>query len=156
QRLADSPACLVAAKHGPDLEVERLLSRQSRGVGVKPILELNTRHALVRAIASAQKDSRETDVNDLSTLLFEQARILDGEVPDDPSAFVERLMRVVAGGLAIKDPPNRRVMDEVTKDLLSGGYFFSIRHSGPFETGKNFKPPVLAARVLPNLQIDRQ
>jgi molecular chaperone HtpG len=100
QRLADSPACLVAAKHGPDLEIERLLARQSRGVGVKPILELNTRHALVRAIASAQKDSRETDVNDLSTLLFEQARILDGEVPEDPSAFVARLNRLVTRGLA--------------------------------------------------------
>jgi molecular chaperone HtpG len=99
QRLADSPACLVAAKHGPDLEIERLLARQSRGVGVKPILELNTRHALVRAIASAQKDSRETDVNDLSTLLFEQARILDGEVPEDPSAFVARLNRLVTRGL---------------------------------------------------------
>jgi molecular chaperone HtpG len=99
QRLADSPACLVAAKHGPDLEVERLLARQSRGVGVKPILELNTRHALVRAIAGAQKDSRETDVNHLSMLLFEQARILDGEVPEDPSAFVARLNRLVTRGL---------------------------------------------------------
>jgi molecular chaperone HtpG len=99
QRLADSPACLVAAKHGPDLEIERLLARQSRGVGVKPILELNTRHALVRAIASAQKDSRETEVDDLSTLLFEQARILDGEVPEDASAFVARLNRLVTRGL---------------------------------------------------------
>jgi molecular chaperone HtpG len=99
QRLADSPACLVAAKHGPDLEIERLLARQSRGVGVKPILELNTRHALVRAIGSAHKDSRETDVNDLSMLLFEQARILDGEVPEDPSTFVARLNRLVTRGL---------------------------------------------------------
>ena len=69
QRLADSPACLVAAKHGPDLEFERLLARQNRGVGTKPILELNMRHALVRAIAGAQKEAREADVNDLSVLL---------------------------------------------------------------------------------------
>ena len=55
QRLADSPACLVAAKHGPDLEIERLLARQGRGVGAKPILELNIRHALVKAIAAAVK-----------------------------------------------------------------------------------------------------
>ena len=47
QRLADSPACLVAAQHGPDLEIERLLARQNRGVGTKPILELNMRHAIV-------------------------------------------------------------------------------------------------------------
>src|SRR5947209_3510378 len=55
-RLADSPACLVAAKHGPDLEIERLLSRQSRGVGAKPILELNMKHALVTATGSAEKN----------------------------------------------------------------------------------------------------
>jgi molecular chaperone HtpG len=99
QRLADSPACLVAAMHGPDLEIERLLARQSRGVGAKPILELNLRHALVKAIAGAHKDSREADVNDLSALLFEQAQILDGEVPDDPAAFAARLNRLVIRGL---------------------------------------------------------
>ena len=55
QRLADSPACLVAAGHGPDLEIERLLARQDRGAGAKPILELNIRHALVKAIANARR-----------------------------------------------------------------------------------------------------
>jgi molecular chaperone HtpG len=100
QRLADSPACLVAGKHGPDLEVERLLARQNRGVGIKPILELNMRHAIVGAVASAQKDGREADVNDLAALLFEQAQILDGTVPDDPAAFAARLNRLVMRGLA--------------------------------------------------------
>ena len=99
QRLAESPACLVAAKHGPDLEIERLLARQNRGSATKPILELNMRHAVVRAIAAAQKDAREADVNDLSALLFEQAQILDGEVPDDPAAFAARLNRLVVRGL---------------------------------------------------------
>ena len=42
-RLTDSPACLVAGSQGPDLEIERLLSRQNRGIGTKPILELNMR-----------------------------------------------------------------------------------------------------------------
>src|SRR4051812_5592767 len=98
-RLADSPACLVASKTGPDLEIERLLSRQSRGVGAKPILELNMRHALVKAIGSAQKSERGEDVSDLSSLLFEQAQILDGEVPDDPAAFAARINRLVVRGL---------------------------------------------------------
>src|SRR5262249_54280984 len=84
QRLADSPACLVAAKHGPDLEVERLFARQKHGPITKPVLELNLRHALVKAIAGAQKLAREADVSDLSQLLFEQAQILDGELPQDP------------------------------------------------------------------------
>jgi molecular chaperone HtpG len=98
-RLADSPACLVAAKSGPDLEIERLMSRQNRGVGAKPILELNMKHPLVKAIGSAQKGEREADVSDLSSLLFEQAQILDGAVPDDPAAFAARLNRLVVRGL---------------------------------------------------------
>ena len=98
QRLADSPACLVASKSGPDLEIERLLSRQNRGVGAKPILELNMKHALVKALGARQKASHDSDVSDLSALLFEQAQILDGEVPDDPAAFAARLNRLVVGG----------------------------------------------------------
>ena len=46
-------------------------------------------------------------------------------------------------------------MDEAT-DLLSGGYCFSIRHSGPFVVGEDFEAPEPAARVLPNLQTDPQ
>src|SRR6185295_2461193 len=66
QRLADSPACLVASKSGPDLEIERLLARQSRGVGAKPILELNMKHALVKALARAKGEAHDADVSDLS------------------------------------------------------------------------------------------
>ena len=100
QRLADSPACLVAARHGPDLEFERLLARQGRGAGAKPILEINLHHALVKAIAQALKASRQDDAGDLSALLFEQAQILDGETPEDPAAFVARLNRLVMRGFA--------------------------------------------------------
>jgi molecular chaperone HtpG len=98
-RLADSPACLVASQSGPDLEIERLLSRQNRGSGSKPILELNMKHALVKAVGHAQQAKNESDVNDLSSLLFEQAQILDGEVPEDPAAFAARVNRLVARGL---------------------------------------------------------
>src|ERR1041385_6699635 len=98
-RLADSPACLVASQAGPGLEIERLLSRQNRGTGAKPILELNMKHALVKAVGSAQQAKNEGDVNDLSSLLFEQAQILDGEVPDDTADFAARINRLVARGL---------------------------------------------------------
>ena len=99
QRLTDSAACLVAEGRGPDRELERLLAMQERGTGAKPILEINTRHALVRAIADAKLGSRDADVADLSELLLDQARILDGEVPDDPAAFATRLNRLVVRGL---------------------------------------------------------
>jgi molecular chaperone HtpG len=100
QRLTDSAACLVAGGSGPDRELERLLARQNRGVGAKPILEINTRHPLVKAISDAKLGAREADVADISELLFDQALILDGEVPVDPAAFAKRVNRLVARGLA--------------------------------------------------------
>jgi molecular chaperone HtpG len=99
QRLTDSAACLVAGGSGPDRELERLLARQSRGLGAKPILEINTRHPLVKAISDAKLGSRDADVADLAELLFDQAQILDGEVPADPAAFAKRLNRLVVRGL---------------------------------------------------------
>src|SRR5262249_16293029 len=59
QRLTDSAACLVATAQGRDRELERLLARQNRGGGPKPILELNMEHELVRAMASARAEKRE-------------------------------------------------------------------------------------------------
>ena len=99
QRLTESASCLVAEGNGPDRELERLLARQDRGSGVKPILEINMRHTLVRAIADAKSGGRETDVADLAELLFDQARILDGDVPNDPAAFVARINRLAVRGL---------------------------------------------------------
>jgi molecular chaperone HtpG len=95
QRLTASASCLVAGSHGPDRELERLLARQNRGVGTKPILEINLRHPLVTAIPKAG-----TDAADLSFLLLEQAQILDGELPEDPAAFANRLNRLVVGGFS--------------------------------------------------------
>ncbi len=99
QRLTDSAACLVAGGHGPDRELERLLARHNRAGGAKPILELNMRHALVKALARAKGEEREADIADLAALLFDEARILDGEVPDDPAAFTARLNRLIMRGL---------------------------------------------------------
>jgi molecular chaperone HtpG len=97
-RLTTSASCLVAGSHGPDRELERILSQQARGVRTKPILEINLRHPLVAAIAKAQADPKAAD--DLSLLLLEQAQILDGELPEDPAAFAARLNRLVLQGIA--------------------------------------------------------
>jgi molecular chaperone HtpG len=94
QRLTTSASCLVAGSHGPDRELERLLARQNRGAGSKPILEINMRHPLVAAI-SGSTDS----ASDLSFLLLEQAQILDGELPEDPAAFANRLNQLVLRGV---------------------------------------------------------
>jgi molecular chaperone HtpG len=96
-RLTSSASCLVAGSHGPDRELERILSQQARGIRSKPILEINLRHPLVAAIAKAGKEAKTAD--DLSLLLLEQAQILDGELPEDPAAFAARLNRLVLQGV---------------------------------------------------------
>jgi len=100
QRLTDSAACLVAAAGGRDRELERLLARQERGIGAKPVLELNMRHEIVKALARSIGEKKESDVADLSALLLAQAQILDGEVPRDPAAFARRLNDLILRGLA--------------------------------------------------------
>jgi molecular chaperone HtpG len=99
QRLTESAACLVAGAQGRDRELERLLARQNRGSGAKPILELNMGHDLVRAVGAAQKAGQEDDVRDLSSLLLDQAHLLDGEIPADPAAFARKLNAFVLRGL---------------------------------------------------------
>ncbi len=93
QRLTTSASCLVAGKHGPDRELERLLARQNRGVGTKPVLEINLRHPLVAALPQAGANAA-----DLSFLLLEEAQILDGELPEDPAAFASRINRLAMSG----------------------------------------------------------
>jgi molecular chaperone HtpG len=97
-RLTTSASCLVAGTHGPDRELERMLSQQNRGSRTKPILEINLQHPLVAALAKAEAGSATT--NDLSLLLLEQAHILDGELPEDPAAFAARLNRLVLQGIS--------------------------------------------------------
>jgi molecular chaperone HtpG len=95
QRLTTSASCLVAGGDGRDRALERLLAQQNRGPVTKPILEINMRHPLVTAIATARDAQK-----DLSFLLLEQAQILDGELPEDPAGFASRLNQLVLRGIA--------------------------------------------------------
>jgi molecular chaperone HtpG len=98
-RLTDSAVCLVAPDFGPDRQLEKLLT----GVGrlksaAKPVLEINPRHQLITALA-ALNDDEGSFKEDAARLLFDEARVLDGEAPDDPRSFSERLARVITRGL---------------------------------------------------------
>ncbi|MFB9269026.1 molecular chaperone HtpG [Bradyrhizobium erythrophlei] len=95
QRLTSSASCLVAGGDARDRALERLLAQQNRGAVTKPILEINLRHPLVAAVATDTAQAK-----DLSFLLFEQAQILDGEMPEDPAAFASRLNGLVLRGVA--------------------------------------------------------
>ncbi|RZF63046.1 molecular chaperone HtpG [Sphingomonas populi] len=98
-RLTESAACLVAPEHGMDRQLEKLLAGAGRlDAAAKPVLEINPRHALVERLSAA--DAGDADVRaDAAHLLFDEARIADGELPVDPRAFSARLMRVLQRGM---------------------------------------------------------
>jgi molecular chaperone HtpG len=98
-RLTDSAVCLVAPDSGPDRGLEKILASAGRlPSAAKPILEVNPGHELVAALA-ALGDSDRAFKEDAAHLLFDEARVLDGERPADARLFSDRLARVLGRGL---------------------------------------------------------
>ncbi|MGC2591653.1 MAG: molecular chaperone HtpG [Xanthobacteraceae bacterium] len=98
-RLIDSAVCLVAPDSGPDRALERILAGAGRlSSASKPILEVNPRHELITALAGLGEGDREFK-EDAAHLLFDEARLRDGERPGDAKAFSDRLARVLGRGL---------------------------------------------------------
>jgi molecular chaperone HtpG len=98
-RLTESAVCLVAPEHGPDRQLEKILQGAGRlDAAAKPVLEINPDHDLIRAIAGTSVDDAAFR-EDAVQLLLDQARILDGEKPENPRAFAERLARVLGRAL---------------------------------------------------------
>jgi len=94
-RLTDSAVCLIAPDRGPDRALEKILADAGRlGPASKPILEVNPRHRLVVALAALGEGERALK-EDAAHLLFDEARVLEGDRPEDPRAFSERLARVL-------------------------------------------------------------
>ncbi len=98
-RLTESAACLVAPEHGMDRQMEKLLAGAGRlDIATRPVLEINPRHALITALSEVGEEQSALR-EDAARLLFDEARIADGELPVDPRAFSARLGRVLQRGL---------------------------------------------------------
>ena len=85
-RLVDSPACLVTGEGELSPQLIRMLQQAGQAVPEsKPILEINPEHPLVRKLEnSAQFD-------DLANVIFDQAVIAEGGLPDDPAEYIKRI-----------------------------------------------------------------
>jgi molecular chaperone HtpG len=96
-RLRESPACLVAADFGLDRQLSRLLSGRDGGPPiVKPVLEINPRHAVIAALAKKSEAAESKETEDGCFTLLDLARIADGEPPVDAAAFAKRLYALLA------------------------------------------------------------
>ena len=95
-RLVDSAVVLASGEHGPDLQMQRLLRRAGRAFGAdRPVLEINPRHALIRALG--ERLASGASITEEAQTLLDLARIQDGDTPRDPVAFARKVAAVLAG-----------------------------------------------------------
>ncbi len=93
KRLEDSPVCFVVPDGQTDMHAENIMKiHQNYDPQSKRILELNPKHPLIKSLAE-RGDAVEEDA---IWMLYDQARILQGELPKDPTAFTKRLNKVMA------------------------------------------------------------
>jgi molecular chaperone HtpG len=94
-RLTDSPSCLALSDYEMAPHLARLLREAGQEMPEsKPTLEINPQHALLKRV---EAEADEAKAKDLATLLLEQAEIAAGAQLPDPSAFVQRMNRVLLG-----------------------------------------------------------
>jgi molecular chaperone HtpG len=100
-RLTDSVACLVAPEFGPDRQLEKMLASHGRmSERTKPILEVNANHPLIASLARRLPvEADKSLVEDSAWLVFDEARLLEGEALSDAPAFAARLRRVMEKAL---------------------------------------------------------
>ncbi|WP_419729549.1 molecular chaperone HtpG [Lichenicola sp.] len=99
-RLVQSAVVLAASQSGPDLQLQRLMRRSGQKMpSSAPILEINPHHALIRGLAA--KVGRGEPVDEVAHVLFDLARVQDGEVPAEPAAFARRVADALVAGLAL-------------------------------------------------------
>lgn len=95
-RLTDSPACLVSDEYDMGGNMARILkSVGQKAPEVKPILEINPLHPVVRRL-----DAESERFDDWVAVLFDQALLAEGGTLEDPAGFVRRvngLMMAMSG-----------------------------------------------------------
>lgn len=85
-RLVDSPACLVTGEGELSPQLIRMLKQAGQAVPEsKPILEINPEHPLVKKLEGSSQ------FDDLANVIFDQAVIAEGGLPDDPAEYVKRI-----------------------------------------------------------------
>ena len=94
-RLTDAPACITT--EGPlSLEMEKVLARDaSADIEGMPktvrVLELNAKHPVFAKLSAAQEAGDAEKVERYAGLLYDQALLVEGILPEDPVAFAQNI-----------------------------------------------------------------
>ena len=85
-----------------DIHLERMLKQHKQISEATPrVLEINPGHALISKLAkrAGDGDGKDPIIGDAALLLFDQARIVEGEPLADPMAFSRRMASAMEKGL---------------------------------------------------------
>jgi molecular chaperone HtpG len=97
-RLKSGAVCLVADAAGPSIAMEQAFAAANNPMfKARRILEINPQHQLfakLQAVHDAGKDA--PSFKDYCTMLYDQALLLEGILPDDPAAFAQKVAEMMA------------------------------------------------------------
>ncbi|EAI4828112.1 molecular chaperone HtpG [Campylobacter lari] len=94
QRLSNSPSCIVYDQNKPDFAMQQILKQMGQEQQVKPILEINPNHEILKAL-------KENDAlaNDMAHILLNMAKLSEGMGIDNPNDFNNALNKIVSKAL---------------------------------------------------------
>ncbi len=90
-RLKDSACCLVADEGGMDPQMEKLMKAMGQDIPAsKRILEINPSHPVIETMNALFEDNKNNRLlEEFTDLLYNQALLLEGSKPKDPTAFTK-------------------------------------------------------------------
>ena len=84
--LLTEDSCLVVKDGDMSKQLARLLKQAGqKAPDSKPVLEINPEHALVKKLDGS------VHFHDLAHILYDQALLAEGGLPEDPAAYVKRV-----------------------------------------------------------------
>ncbi len=100
-RLKDSAVCLVTGEQAMDPYLEQMMKAMGEKIPVsKRVMEINPNHDLFISMkAIFEKDKTSEILKEYTLLLYDQALILEGDKPINPSNFTKYMSRLMAGNL---------------------------------------------------------
>ncbi len=93
KRLSDSPSCIVVDENDPGIQMERMMRAMGQNApAVKPILEINAEHSLVKTLETSTDESY---IADVSEVLLDQALLVSGAELSSPTDFIKAMNKLI-------------------------------------------------------------